>query len=129
MKDCLTYAPMISARQGELEGAEDAALARHLAGCADCRARKAGGEVLSTLLSPALLAEANHRDFHGFADSVMARLPAQVAATRRPRRRWNVAAGIIAPALAAAAAIFFYVRVQDIDEVAQAGDVEVDSAG
>src|SRR5260221_141468 len=42
MKDCLTYAPMISARQGELEGAEEAALARHLAGCADCRARKAG---------------------------------------------------------------------------------------
>ncbi len=41
MKDCLRYAPMIGAREGELEAAERAGLAAHLDGCAACRARAA----------------------------------------------------------------------------------------
>ncbi len=38
MKECTTYAPMLSARLGELTPDEESRLQAHLAGCASCQA-------------------------------------------------------------------------------------------
>ncbi|MFL5300761.1 MAG: anti-sigma factor family protein, partial [Anaeromyxobacteraceae bacterium] len=83
---------MIGAREGELGEAEARGLAEHLASCDACQARLADAQVLSGLLSEALMGEANRRDFAAFSDGVMARIPktAPVRADRpssvRPER-------------------------------------------
>src|SRR5947207_3363494 len=106
MKDCVRYAPMLSARAGELAGDEARGLEAHLATCAQCTARLADDRALSALVGPAVMAAAARRDFSGFADAVMAR----VEKKRRPfMSRWRPIA-IWAPALAAAAAILLYLR-------------------
>ena len=74
MKDCLRYAPMLGAREGELDAAERSALAGHLAGCDACRARLADLAALEGMVGEALMREAARRDFAGFADQVMARV-------------------------------------------------------
>jgi anti-sigma factor RsiW len=76
MKACLRYAPMLGARPGELSEEESRELAEHLAACDACQARLADEEALSGMLSEALLAEANRRDFSTFSDEVLARIPA-----------------------------------------------------
>lgn len=76
-KDCVQYVPLIGAREGELAAEERAALDRHLAGCAACRAREADARALGPLIRDALMTEANQRDFAPFVDAVMARVEAK----------------------------------------------------
>jgi anti-sigma factor RsiW len=104
---------MVGARQGELAPDEARALEAHLAGCDGCRALAADVAATEGLVSEALMAAANARDFAPFVDEVMARVGAG-----RPERRgvlgWlgrhrRLLAATLAPALAALAVIV-YVR-------------------
>ncbi|HEX9051322.1 MAG TPA: zf-HC2 domain-containing protein [Anaeromyxobacter sp.] len=113
MKECVRFAPMIGSREGELAPDEARALEAHLAGCAACRARAADLAATEGLVSEALLAQANARDFAPFVDEVMARIGAGAPERRGVlawlgRHRRALAAGL-APALAALAVIV-YVR-------------------
>lgn len=113
MKECVRFAPMIGSREGELAPDEARALEAHLAGCAACRARAADLAATEGLVSEALLAQANARDFAPFVDEVMARIGAG-APERRGVLAWlgrhrRVLAAGLAPALAALAVIV-YVR-------------------
>jgi anti-sigma factor RsiW len=74
MKDCVRFAPMIGAREGELSPADDAALSAHLEACPACRALAADFAATEGLVSEALMAQANARDFAPFVDAVMARV-------------------------------------------------------
>ena len=127
MNPCLRFAPMIGARPGELPDEDARALADHLADCSACQARAADGEALAEILSQALLAEANARDFSTFSDEVLARIPAyrEGAAGRgtsaRPtngfwawirHHRFAAAMGTLAPALAALAIVIYVGRDQ-----------------
>jgi hypothetical protein len=76
MTACLRFAPMIGGHPGELSEEEAGALAEHLGSCEACQARLADEKALSGILSEALLAEANRRDFGTFSDEVLARIPA-----------------------------------------------------
>lgn len=141
MKDCVHTAPFIGAREGELTAEERASLERHLAGCADCRAREADARALGPLLRDALMAEANHRDFAPFVDAVMervARSPVHPesfdSAASRLRsgqavptddsplvawlRRRRVAFAALVPALAAVALLVYVQRRPGPTEVA-----------
>ncbi len=116
MKECVRFAPMIGSRPGELAPEEARALEAHVATCAACRARAADLAATEGLVSEALLAQANARDFTPFVDEVMARIGAGAPERRgvlgwigRHRRRALAAA--LAPALAALAVIV-YVRVE-----------------
>jgi len=133
MTDCVRYAPMIDARAGELSPEERAGLEAHLAGCAGCRARAAAQRVVAGLLSEALLAQANRRDFGPFVDGVMARIERRraprgvlarlrAAVVHHPRITFGAA---LAPVLAALA-ILVYVRTTH-DEVARV--LELNSEG
>ena len=137
MKDCVRYAPMLGARQGELDAAERAALEGHLAGCAACQARLADERALEGMVGEALMREAARRDFADFADQVMERLPAGSFGTppARPRglraalaffRRHRVlAAGTaLAPTLAALALIVYFERQRSVP-APMPGQVEV----
>ncbi len=126
MKDCVRYAPMIGAREGELSAEEAKSLAAHFAGCASCRAQEAAFRASDRLVSGALFAAANRRDFGPFVDGVMARIGARsrpeplLARLRRtvslhPRLAFGAA---IAPVVAALA-IVVYVRLDRHDEVAR----------
>jgi anti-sigma factor RsiW len=103
---------MIGAREGELTPAEAAALSAHLRTCATCAALAADVAATEGLVSEALLAAANARDFAPFVDEVMAR----VARAERPGvRGWlarhrRAAAASLVPVLAALAVIV-YVRL------------------
>ena len=132
MKDCVRFAPMIGAREGELAPDEARALDQHLAACAGCRARAADLAATEGLVSEALLAAANARDFAPFVDQVMARVGA-AAPGRRGLLAWlgghrRLLAGALAPALAALAVIVYVrhegSRPQEIAllEVASEGD-------
>jgi len=110
MKDCVRYAPMLGARQGELDAAERAALEGHLAGCAACQARLADERALEGMVGEALMREAARRDFADFADQVMARVERRRAGPLRAffRRHRALAVGTaLAPTLAAAALIVY----------------------
>jgi anti-sigma factor RsiW len=74
MTDCIRFAPMIGAREGELSPADGKALATHLAGCDRCRAIAADVAATDGMVADALVARANARDFSTFADEVMARV-------------------------------------------------------
>lgn len=113
MKDCVRFAPMLDAREGELSREDAAALAAHLDACDRCRAAKADLEATAGLVADALMARANARDFAPFVDQVMARVEAA-----EPRRTGLLAwftlhrRAVFAWALpfVAAAAVLMYVR-------------------
>jgi anti-sigma factor RsiW len=113
MSECTKFAPMLGARDRELTPAEAAALAAHLAGCDRCRAIAADLAATEGMVSEALLARANARDFSTFADEVMAR----VGRAERPgllgwlgRHRAAAAAALVP--VVAALAVLMYVRVE-----------------
>lgn len=144
-KDCVRYAPMLTAREGELEAAELAARDEHLAGCSRCRGEAADFAATEGLVRDALLAEAARRDFAPFVDGVLARVGASVpaGAARAPGRaepveargflgaltawvrhhRLVAAAGAIAPAVAGIALIMYVAG--DRSAGMQVGDVVV----
>ncbi|HEU4383413.1 MAG TPA: zf-HC2 domain-containing protein [Anaeromyxobacteraceae bacterium] len=110
MKDCARYAPMLGAREGELDAAERAGLTGHLAGCAACQARLADLSALRGMVGEALGREASRRDFTDFADQVMARVERRRAGAIRSffRRHRVLAVGTaLAPTLAAAALVVY----------------------
>ncbi len=114
-RDCVRFAPMVGSRPGELAPEDARALEAHLAACAACRARAADLAASEGLVSDALLAQANARDFAPFVDQVMARIAAG-APERGGVLRWlgrhrRALAATLAPALAALAVIV-YVRVE-----------------
>ena len=74
MTECIRFAPMIGAREGELSPAEAKALSAHLAGCEKCRAIAADLAATEGMVAESLVARANARDFTTFADEVMARI-------------------------------------------------------
>jgi len=125
MNPCLRFAPMIGARPGELPDEDARALADHLASCPACTARAADADALAGLLSQALLAEANGRDFSTFSDEVLAKIPAyreaagQRGTSNRPtdgiwswirHHRFATAMGTLAPVLAALALVVYVDR-------------------
>jgi anti-sigma factor RsiW len=131
--DCVRFAPMIGSREGELAPDDARALESHLAGCAACRARAADLAATEGLVSEALLAQANARDFAPFVDEVMARIGAGAAPEPRGVLAWlgrhrRALAATLAPALAALAVIVYVrqegSRPQEIAllEVASEGD-------
>ncbi len=149
MNPCIRFAPMIGARPGDLTDEEAAALAEHLASCEACQARLADEDALSGLLSEALLAEANRRDFSTFSDEVLARIPAysgeraaraagapsrqgvfaSVASWAR-RHRFAAAVSALTPTLAAAGLILYLGRSSPpepawVDVSAEAGGAMV----
>jgi len=105
MTECTTYAPMLSARLGELTPDEESRLQAHIAGCAACQARLADEQAVSGMLGEALQRSAARRDFAAFADGVMARIPA--SAWKAPAGR---APGLGAPALSGLAAVRAFFR-------------------
>ncbi len=112
MKDCIRFAPMIGAREGELTPGESKVLEAHLAECGTCRAIAADFAATDGLVSEALLARANGRDFAPFVDQVMERI---ARAERRGVRAWlsrhrRAAAAALVPVLAALA-VLVYVRL------------------
>jgi hypothetical protein len=144
MKDCVRFAPMIGAREGELAPAEAAALQAHLSLCAACAARARDLAATEGLVREALLARANARDFAPFVDEVMARVPAgrpvasrprPARGARAPRGVWGwvsghrrAAAAALAPVLAALA-LLVYVRVDDGGRGGEIALLEVYSVG
>ncbi len=82
MTDCLRYAPMLGAREGELTQDEQRALDAHLETCADCRAIAVNLAALDGLVGESLMARANARDFAPFVDQVMARALRQAQGER-----------------------------------------------
>lgn len=113
--DCVRFAPLVGSRDGELPADEARALERHLAACAACRARAADLAATEGLVSEALLARANARDFGPFVDQVMARIgapaPAPGGLLAWLGRHRRALAATLAPALAALAVIV-YVRLE-----------------
>ena len=113
MSECTRYAPMLTARPGELAAGEAAALERHLEGCVPCRAQRAAFLATEGLLAEGLLAEAARRDFAPFTDAVMARV-----ARRHNRRgrlfdwvthhRVRAALSALGPAFAAAVLVVYF---------------------
>lgn len=112
MKDCIRFAPMIGAREGELSAADARALQAHLAACPACAAYARDVAATDGLVAEGLLERAAERDFAPFVDQVMARVD---RAERRGILGWlgrhrRVAAATLAPVLAALALIV-YVRL------------------
>jgi anti-sigma factor RsiW len=122
---------MVGAREGELAADDARALAAHLAACPGCRARAADLAATDGLVSEALMAAANARDFAPFVDEVMARVGA--APARRGLAAWvarhrRALAASLVPALAAVAVIV-YVRVEEGGRPQQYALLEVASEG
>ena len=132
--DCRRFAPMLTAREGELEPAERAALDDHLSGCARCRAEVADLAATECLVRDALLAAAARRDFAPFVDAVMDRVtPAEkrtawdglISWVRR--HRFAAATGALAPAVAGIALIMYV--ASDRPAGPQVGEVVVVAEG
>jgi anti-sigma factor RsiW len=118
MTECLRYAPMIGAREGELSAEDASALRVHLAQCAACRAREADLRSVEGLVADALLAEASRRDFAPFVDGVMARVSARRSGVLGLLRRFRfvhprLALGSMLAPLVAAAALAAYLGLRD----------------
>jgi anti-sigma factor RsiW len=132
MKDCLRYAPMIGAREGELTPDEARALAAHLEACPSCAAVAADLAATDGLVSEALLARAAQRDFAPFVDQVMDRVyglaPERAGALGWLRRHWRGLAATALPALAAAT-VFLYVRLEGADGTGAMALVELHAEG
>lgn len=129
---CTRFAPMLSARPGELPADEERALRAHVEGCGACRARLADERALDGLVARALLEEAARVDFAPFVDQVMARVerPGGLRGLWALVARHKVAAAAtaLAPTLAALG-IILYVSRGGPEAVPQVGDVEVVSVG
>lgn len=148
-RDCVRFAPMLTAREGELDAQDRTSLAEHLSGCARCSAEVADLTATEGLVRDALLAEAARRDFAPFVDAVMARVEKQSARSavtadrsRRqaaPRTGWDAivgwvrrhrfaaATGALAPAVAGIALIMYV--ASDRPPVSQVGEVVVVAEG
>ena len=117
MTECIRFAPMIGAREGELSPAEAKALSAHLAGCEKCRAIAADLAATEGMVAEALVARANARDFTTFADEVMARIDR----AERPGflgwlgRHRAAAAAALVPVLATLG-LLMYVGIQGVRE-------------
>lgn len=123
-RECARFAPMLTARDGELDASDRTALEEHLSGCTRCRAELADFAAADGLVREALLAQAAHRDFAPFVDAVMARVETRSRApsVTEPapertawdgligwvrRHRFAAATGAIAPAVAGIALIMY----------------------
>lgn len=129
MKDCTRYAPLVGAREGELDAAEAKALGAHLAGCAACRDLAAAVAATDGLVAESLLARAAARDFSPFVDQVMDRVYGPAAGRGVLgflHAHWRAVAATLAPALAALA-LFMYVRSDSGH--AEMASLEVNSMG
>jgi anti-sigma factor RsiW len=147
MTDCATYAPMLTARAGELTREEESRLHAHLAGCGACQARLADERAVDGMLADALSRAAARRDFSEFSTQVMARLPASawkpdpadrgdpgaepsgpLGRLRAWARHHKLAAALAALAPAAAAvALFLWLERADPSAVGGMPGVEVSS--
>ena len=150
-RDCVRFAPMLTAREGELDAQDRTSLAEHLSGCARCSAEVADLTATEGLVRDALLAEAARRDFAPFVDAVMARVEKQSARagagvradgsprTAAPRTGWDAivgwvrrhrfaaATGALAPTVAGIALIMYV--ASDRPPVSQVGEVVVVAEG
>ena len=113
MSECVRHAPMIGAREGELNDEEALSLALHLETCPRCQAYVKDTAVTVGLVAEALLARGALRDFAPFVDQVMERIgdaePHRGGVLGWLNHHWKVALAGLAPALAALA-VFLYVR-------------------
>jgi len=112
MSECSHYAPMLTARPGELPAEDAAALQRHLDACVHCRALRATFLATEGLLAEGLLAKAAGRDFAPFTDAVMARVARRHSARGRvfdwvTHHRVRTAISALVPAFAAAALVVY----------------------
>jgi anti-sigma factor RsiW len=137
MKDCVHFAPMIGAREGELTEVEARALAAHLAMCQRCQELAADFAATEGLVADALLARANARDFGPFVDQVMERVGDESARPGARIRRglpawlllhWKGTLATLAPALAALA-VFMYVRSGGPGRPQETASLEIFSEG
>jgi len=135
MSECMSYMPLIGAREGELSTAEAGALAAHMAGCAGCRRWAAELAVTEGLVSEALLAAASRRDFAPFVDGVMARVEATrplpfLARVRRAMRLHPrlLIGGALAPVVAVMVAVL-YLQGGPSPDLADASPLEVSAEG
>jgi anti-sigma factor RsiW len=119
---CVHIAPMLGSRPGELSEEERRLVTEHLAGCQACRGRAADLAAVSGLLSDALMAEANRRDFSTFSDGILER----IGARRRRRRLWFVLA---APIAAVSAALVLYFASGSSDQHAPLIEVSAEGRG
>ncbi len=136
MKDCVRYAPMLGAREGELTEEEQHALDLHVQGCAGCRATAAELAALDGLVGESLMARANARDFAPFVDEVMARVGAPGLAPARGRRGFlgwfrahpRAALASLVP-FVAAVALVVYVRLEHGGESGPMASLEIATEG
>ena len=138
MRSCLRFAPMVGSREGELSAEESRELAAHLAQCESCSALAAEVAATAGLLSEALLAKANARDFGPFVDEVMGRVGRDAPSPGRARgpglslaflrAHWKLFTASAA-AVVAAASLFLYVRLDVEPEPEQLASLEVDLEG
>jgi hypothetical protein len=99
-EDCATLHERLDLEaEGALPPREAAALARHLAGCADCRAER---EALARLHRALAASRLPVRD--GFAERVMAALPAAGWEARHPRA-WRLPLALLVLLAGSAAAL------------------------
>jgi anti-sigma factor RsiW len=137
MSECPKYAPMLTARDGELSPMEQAGLEAHLGACHACRARLADERLISGLVGEALQAEASLRDFSGFSDVVLDRVEQRPWLTRSLARLWPFGqatphrsrAWLAVPVLAAVALVVYLGLGSIFSERYEPGQVEVSSEG
>jgi anti-sigma factor RsiW len=113
MSECIRYAPMLTARPGELTAEEAMGLERHLDACLECRALRGTFLASEGLLAEGLMARANQRDFAPFTDAVMARVGRRHSARGRvfdwvSHHRVRAAISALVPAVVAAALVVYF---------------------
>jgi len=146
MTACLRFAPMIGSREGELSAEDSRELAAHLVECPTCSALAADVAATEGLLTEALLAKANARDFGPFVDQVMARVENVSTARGLPaaaprgaargwtlglsalRSHWKLLTATAVAAVVAAGSRFMYVH-RDVSEPEEIAALEMDLQG